>query len=274
MAATHLYQIFYSEQTRQELDLGFIPLDNSANARPDWREYWPIRNFLLNHELVEQDYYGFFSPKFQQKTRMTAEQVKAFIFEPPADADIVIFSPMWDMAAFFLNPFEQGETFHPGILKTADVFFHRIRPDVRVGQIITDSRNTVFCNSFAAKPAFWRRWLQIGEDLFSIAESGKGDVAKRLNSSVPEYGAGVQRKVLIMERIATFQMATEERWQIKTFNPFRLPSSDKVLGKFYFEGVAADALKITYSIQPFPEYRDAFLAVRKRVVSQLQAKVY
>ena len=42
-----IHQIYYSEQTRAELDPGFLPLDNSANERPDWREYWPIRRFLL-----------------------------------------------------------------------------------------------------------------------------------------------------------------------------------------------------------------------------------
>ena len=43
MSIIYAYQIYYSEQTRDALDPGFLPLDNLANPRPDWREYWPIR---------------------------------------------------------------------------------------------------------------------------------------------------------------------------------------------------------------------------------------
>ncbi len=160
MASTHLYQIFYSDETRQRLDPGFIPLDNSANARPDWREYWPIRNYLLNNPLIEGDYYAFFSPLFKEKTRLDAAQTNAFILEPGPEPDVVIFSPMWDMSAFFLNVFEQCEACHPGMFDAASDFFQRIRPGVRLGDIVADSRNTVFCNYFAAKPPFWRSVAQ------------------------------------------------------------------------------------------------------------------
>jgi hypothetical protein len=72
MADTRICQIFYDQKTRDALDPGCIPLDNLANERPDWREYWPMREFLLGETLVEDRYYGFFSPKFGQKTNLGA----------------------------------------------------------------------------------------------------------------------------------------------------------------------------------------------------------
>ena len=74
-----IYQIYYSEATKAQNDLGFLPLDNLANERPDWREYWPIRNFLLKNELAENTSYGFFSPKFKDKTNLEASDVVNFI---------------------------------------------------------------------------------------------------------------------------------------------------------------------------------------------------
>jgi len=52
----HIYQIFYSAESKGICDPGFQLLDNLSNERPDWREYWPIRNFLKAHELDESSY--------------------------------------------------------------------------------------------------------------------------------------------------------------------------------------------------------------------------
>ena len=54
MQAVHIHQIHYSPQ--QQLDPGFTALDNTANQRPDWFEYWPMRNFLL-HEILDDNAY-------------------------------------------------------------------------------------------------------------------------------------------------------------------------------------------------------------------------
>ena len=54
------FQIFYDDETRAALDGRFEPLDNSAGERPDWYEYWPIRNYLRANELRDGVFYGFF----------------------------------------------------------------------------------------------------------------------------------------------------------------------------------------------------------------------
>ena len=57
--AIHIYQIYYDQATKQALDPGFIPLDNSNTERPDWYEFWPIRKFLKENQLQEDYWYGF-----------------------------------------------------------------------------------------------------------------------------------------------------------------------------------------------------------------------
>src|SRR5450830_1913998 len=89
----NIFQIFYSEKTKSENDHGFKGLDNLANPRPDWREYWSIRDYLINNTLNEDEYYGFFSPKFKGKTNLDAADVHEFIKHHAEEAEIFLFSP-------------------------------------------------------------------------------------------------------------------------------------------------------------------------------------
>jgi hypothetical protein len=97
------FQIFYDEKTRASLDRDFEPLDNTDSERADWYEYWPIRNWLSRNELNESSYYGFLSPRFGEKTRLSGAQVKEFV-RTAGDPDVVTFSPVPCHAAsnFFL----------------------------------------------------------------------------------------------------------------------------------------------------------------------------
>ena len=47
MSAIHIHQIYYNEQTRAQLDPGYIPLDNTDNPRPEWYEFWVIKQFFV-----------------------------------------------------------------------------------------------------------------------------------------------------------------------------------------------------------------------------------
>ena len=130
-----VYQIYYDEASRQNLDPGFIPLDNTANERPDWFEFWVIRNFLKNHALEEQAWYGFLSPRFQAKTGIKSEAVSKMLERFGGLFDVALFSPHWDQLAYFLNQFEQGEVWHPGLLNLAQSFFDEIGRKVDLKKI-------------------------------------------------------------------------------------------------------------------------------------------
>ena len=86
MTQSKIYQIYYSKETQASNDQGFLQLDNLSNERADWSEYWPIRNFLLSNELDESSFYGFFSPKFKQKTFLSSTEAYHFIDQNDAFA--------------------------------------------------------------------------------------------------------------------------------------------------------------------------------------------
>src|SRR6185312_15660291 len=146
-----IHQIYYSEQTRGELDPGFLPLDNSANERPDWREYWPMRRFLLGADLDPQRYYGFFSPKFNRKTTLTAANVHDFIRQRDGSADVISFSPFFDQMAFPLNIMELAIVDHD-CRETLARCATLVAPQFQIEQSVMSSRDSVYCNFFVAKP--------------------------------------------------------------------------------------------------------------------------
>src|SRR5476649_2285480 len=119
MQTMHIYQILNHYTSRQDLDPGFAVLDNSANERPDWFEYWPIRKYLLSEALDENGFYGFLSPKFKLKTNLSATQVRAFIDASDPSTEVALFSPSIHNSAYYLSVFDHGEAQHPGLAAVA-----------------------------------------------------------------------------------------------------------------------------------------------------------
>jgi len=149
-----IFQIYYNDLTKISNDKGFLQLDNTSNSRKDWSEYWPIRNYLLNNTLDDDIYYAFFSPKFLEKTGLSSEQVNNVLSE--SNDDVVSFSPFFDQSAFFLNIFHQGAANHPTISECFEKVINFFDDKSDVNKIVMTSRNTIFCNFFAAKKKVWK----------------------------------------------------------------------------------------------------------------------
>jgi hypothetical protein len=271
MHPMHIFQILNHYTAPQDLDPGFAVLDNSANERPDWFEYWPIRKFLLNEALDEDAFYGFLSPKFKHKTNLSAALVREFILAADAATDVVLFSPSIHNSAYFLSVFEHGEAEHPGLAGVATRLFERIHRPFDIHGFISDSRNTVHSNYFIAKPRFWRAWLAITEKMFAIAETPDDELGKALRAPTAYRGRNdVQMKIFVMERIATWILVTDPSFVARVRDPFAARS------RFYKLPVAVvcDALKIAYVTLGRGQYKDVFLLVRNlRKLLNLQIRI-
>jgi hypothetical protein len=260
MHAVHTYQILNHYTSRQDLDSGFGVLDNSANERPDWYEYWPIRKFLLSEPLDENAFYGFLSPKFKLKTNLSAADVVDFIGGCNPATDAVLFSPSIHNSAFYLNVFEHGNAEHPGLMQVAQDFFARLDHPQPLASLVSDSRNTVHSNYFLAKPRFWRAWLKITEQVFAIAESPQDPLGIQLRTPTQYRGKReVQMKIFLMERVATWILVTDRSFAARARDPFVARSR---IYKLPF-AIICDALKIAYSTQGRRQYLDVFLMLRR-----------
>ena len=262
-APIHLHQIAYSPATRDALQPGFTLLDNVANPRPDWYEYWPIRRFLLEQALDDEAFYGFFSPKFCAKTGLTHEAVQRFVMQHEAAADVLLFSPQPDMGAFFLNVFEQGETFDPGLIDAYSAFLDSVGRPAPLRQLVMDSRQIVFSNYFVARIGFWREWLGLNEALFAVCE-GPDSALKTALTHTTTYADGAQRKVFLQERAASLLLTTQPGWRTVAYNPFGMAWSMSRFREHPTEAYISDALKRAWRDERYPQYLQAFVEVRER----------
>ena len=259
MHAMHIYQILNHYTSRQELDPGFNVLDNSANERPDWFEYWPIRRFLMNEALDEDAFYGFLSPKFKLKTSLSADAVREAVLAADSATDVILLSPSIHNSAYYLNVFEHGDAEHPGLKNVAKRLFERLELPDDLDSLVSDSRNTVHSNYFIARPRFWRAWLAINEKMFAIAEMPSDALGEALRTPTTYRGGStVQMKIFIMERMATWLLTSDRRFAARVRDPFvararvyKLPVA-----------IVCDALKIAYATQGRAQYKDVFLLVR------------
>ena len=259
MPQAFVYQILNFYTSRQALDPGFRILDNSANQRPDWYEYWPIRNFLLNESLDEQAFYGFLSPKFKQKTNLDAAQVEALVREADASTDVISLTPSIHNSAYYLNVFLHGEAKHPGLLAVTQEILQRLGSPVDLGTLVTDSRTEVFSNYFVARPRFWREWFKVNEAIFAIAEDPADALGEKLRVAVPYRArASAPMKIFVMERIATWILNADAGFHASVRDPFAAAT------KIHRTPVAVvcDALKIAYSTQRRGQYLDVFQLVQ------------
>jgi hypothetical protein len=245
------------------LDPGFLPLDNLRNERPDWREYWPIRDYLLSHSLIEGDYYGFLSPAFKTKTGLSASTVTDFVLAQDGKPDILLFSPYFDQIAFFLNQWEQGMMTHRAF-PVFEESLALIMPSFGIYSTASSSRNSVFCNYFIAKSGFWRQWLAHCERLFDCAERADSPLGRALSGGVDYKSVMTPAKVFVIERIASALLATQPHWIAKAFNPMLLPLSNSPVSGLGHELAALDALKIAYQSESHPAYLEAFFQLRAR----------
>lgn len=270
MAAIHLHLIVYDEATRATVAAsGFQMLDNLDNPRPDWYEYWPIRRFLRETPLEEGTWYGFFSPKFSQKTMMDHAAVCAFIADAAArkQADVCLFSPQPDMGANFLSVFEQAEVFDPGFIAAARAFLRSCDLDVPLESLVMDARQTVFSNYFAAKPPFWREWFSLTERLFAVCED-PGHPLHAALCHATNYGANAQRKVFLLERLASLLLVLRPEFRAVPCNPYGMGWSMSRFREHPQQAYINDALKMAFRELGYPQYMEAFNALRNQFVGK------
>jgi hypothetical protein len=262
------YQICYSPETMASVPEGFHALDYTDNSRPDWREFWPIRQFLLNNYLADDTLYGFLSPKFNQKTGLDFASISEFINSNYTNQDIVTFSPFWDLSSIFKNVYEQGDFFHTGLLKTINSFSNQHLSGFNLENSITHSQNTIFCNYFFAKKRFWLEWLNLANNLYNASDIDGGSLALDLNTLTNYGDKNLPVKIFIQERLATTCLLLNKNLNSLSYDSFRLYASNTPFNSFISESICCDALKLAYDKTICQTYLSQFAKIRNEIISK------
>ena len=167
---TKIFQIYFKPELQAHCDPAFTPLDNTANPRPELRE-WDVWDREYENILEQDlDHWGFVSWKFKEKTNLSGEQVFNWISANPG-YDVYLLNPCILNEACFSNSWEQGDYHHPNISAIGNSFLEKIGytdPDVK--SLMLDRNKTVFANYIVGSAAFWDKFMTFTHKLFSEAE--------------------------------------------------------------------------------------------------------
>ena len=205
MTNIELRQIFYDENTYRVIESPAIPLDNTTGPR-DWFEFWPILKFLYNHELKSSYHYGFFSPKFQQKTGYTINEVMDIV-KKNNEYDLIIFSHSWELLSYYKNPWEYGETVHPGIIDETQKFLNHAGISINLNSFTTCCKNSFYSNYVVANKKYWDNWFKLCLSFYNYTElsSSKINSLNTIHNRKKNYPL----KVFIQERLPAILLAIE-----------------------------------------------------------------
>jgi hypothetical protein len=260
------HQIVYDDATRASRDPGFEPLENANSEQPGWFEYWPIRTYLHTTPLDESALYGFVSPGFFEKTRLSAAEVHRFI-QSSEDVDVYSFSPFPCNRATFLNIFEHMEFYFGGIRGHAANFFAQFDPPVDLVRMVNPSGNLIFANFFFAKPKFWREWLRICDQLHEDTKDGQHYLNSKCN-----YGREdglvkiVEAKVFVMECVASYLLGSSSRFSSTSYPPRLLPVG-RGFPPLRFEIGLLDELKCQYLKTGDSKFLEQYRLEQRRVIA-------
>lgn len=266
MPKAEIYQIFYDDRSKRQLDAGFKGLDNVSAHVDGWYEFSPIFNYLESNSLADDVWYGFLSPKFKFKTGCDSAYVYDFLGRVPQKAEVAIFSPGWDQLSYFLNPWEQGEVWHPKIAEITEKFLIETQRSANLQSVVTDLTTAVFSNYFVAKKRFWLAWLEIAKDFKQFVQSHDEYNAQLISYGNPNNKAPM--KTFIQERLASYLLATGDFVSVASRRAHTRP----VMKRIFPDGEAdrkllllCDRLKRLYRTTKNKAYLDSFYLARQNI---------
>ncbi|MFT4195065.1 hypothetical protein [Ottowia sp.] len=271
-----LFQIYYDERTRAGLDPAFTPLDNTQPEHPGLYEYGPIRQTLLTKPFKDDEYLGFFSPRFKDKTGMTGAEVVAQVEK--SHADVISFSPHFALIALYPNSFMQGEVGHPELMRVAQQVMQVLDIPLNLVEMAQDQTRIIFCNYFVAKYRFWRQWLDLVERVLSLSENQDTLLARRLNAPTSYIRTAHEypMKIFVLERMVSVlleitrtdaEVGADFGRAPLALGSLTKPEEERLLGEL----MTLDALKGFAAKTHSVAYRKLYVSRRAEFVRALQA---
>lgn len=182
-----IFQIYFKSELKVHCDPAFVPLDNTANPRPELREWYVWDQEYQNLSQSDLDYWGFVSWKFKEKTNLSGQQTLEFINNNPG-YDVYLFNPCIINESCFANSWEQGDIYHPNISAIGNTFLQKLGyKDIDVRNVLLDRNSTVFANYVVGSKSFWNKFMTFSRKLFSESEKDPDLKHKIFAQGLSEY---------------------------------------------------------------------------------------
>ena len=193
-----LFSICYDEETSKSIPSGMMPLQNIDG--PPWLfEAYPIHRYFNQNQANDDEWLGFFSPKFTEKTNLAAKDITRVFDEKCDNSDAILFTSHFDQASISLNVWLQGEALHPGLMAISQQLADFSGYKIDLKSKINSLTETVFSHYLIAKGEFWREWCRVVSVYFKMMESDP----ELFRTVTPHQGKSIPIHPFIIERVPT-----------------------------------------------------------------------
>lgn len=211
-----LYSIFYDEETSKSIPSGMIPLKNTDG--PAWLfEAHPIYHYFTQNQVNDDEWIGFFSPKFKSKTDLSAADITKMFDEKCDNFDVCLFTSHFDQAAISLNIWLQGDALHPGLMPISQKLAKLSGYEIDLKTKINSLNETVFSHYLIANGKFWREWYRVVSIYFRMMKLDP----ELFKMVTPHQGKLIPIHPFVIERVPTLLLNSESFKSTFDFSLYR-----------------------------------------------------
>jgi hypothetical protein len=160
---------------------------------------------------------GYLSWAFEEKTNIKLAEFKNFICKNPG-FDVYFINPFPELVCLYDSVWEQGEFYHPGIIKLAQKLL--IKADLQeidLGNVKNDLSTAAYSNYWVANYKFWNGYMNFTLRIFDAFESLSPNEKKEFLAD-SSYHTGVGYIPFIMERMfSTYLFYYGSEYKVKLF---------------------------------------------------------
>jgi hypothetical protein len=181
-----IFQNVYDDCVISQLDPSFLPVEGRRNARTETREIGLFLRMFHRGLYRCAPLTGILSPSFNEKAKITGNQLLDFIRQNPG-YNVYIINPFPQNAYFSYNVWCHGELCHPGLFALSEFLFERAGYDTKHMYDSRDSHATLLYSSFwVGDQHFWHSYMAFITHLMATLEAMSKTLLGRYYS-ITEY---------------------------------------------------------------------------------------
>lgn len=256
-----IFQNCFEEDQIKNIDPLLTPFDNTANERPDLREFQVFDKIYRGNYTKDLDAWGVFGPRWHEKLKYPMAEVHDEIQNNPGH-DVYIFNFARITCAYFYSVWEQGELGHKGIIEISRHALKNIFGHDRMFKVPTYQNTMCFSNFFVASKDFWYEYMnflyEVKNELDNLPE--ELDIIYKSSANY-ERDMSLNLFPFIIERMFSTYLIMNPKWKVHfkpyDYDVYSLPEK-KILAPLLN---ALNGIKRPETMDHWLKFRDYFFAV-------------
>ncbi len=216
-----IYQIYYRAEQRRFLDPNCVPYFNEDDPNAELAEFSVFHREYLAKTLFSEEYIGFISWRFTEKTKIAIPTFTEFIESNPG-YDVYFVNPYLCESLLFRNVWTHGEKRHPGLLNLSQEIFERAGYRINLRKMILDPDAVGYCNYWVGNSRFWDLYMNFCEPILEVINNKLSPSEKRL-IEIANYFRPSSFHPFIMERLFSTVLKTKKGIRFLRYCPEGYP---------------------------------------------------